>query len=94
MRGVNYPKSLVNLVSRDPDDVVRPIHDERHRVASLTGDLPVASKSGSLDHLRSDVGIVYARGGRVALPAVAVSVTLDTVTVVVAVLLKTLAVPL
>ncbi len=27
----------------------------------------VASKSGSLDHLRSDVGIVYTKGGRIAL---------------------------
>ena len=33
------------------------------RLAGLT----VASKSGSLDHLRSDVGIVYSPGGRVAI---------------------------
>ena len=31
------------------------------------GDLPVANKSGSLDALRSDVGIVYAKGGRIAM---------------------------
>jgi beta-lactamase class A len=31
------------------------------------GDLPVANKSGALDHLRSDVGIVYSRGGRIAI---------------------------
>jgi len=30
-------------------------------------EFPVASKSGSLDHLRSDVGIVYAPGGRIAI---------------------------
>ena len=28
---------------------------------------PVASKSGALDHLRSDVGIVYTPGGRIAM---------------------------
>ena len=33
---------------------------------------PVASKSGSLDHLRSDAGIVYAPGGRIA-----ISITCD-----------------
>ena len=31
------------------------------------GDLRVASKSGSLDALRSDVGIVYTKGGRLAI---------------------------
>ena len=31
------------------------------------GGLPVASKSGSLDRLRSDVGIVYSAGGRIAI---------------------------
>lgn len=31
------------------------------------GKLPVASKSGSLDALRSDVGIVYSSGGRIAI---------------------------
>jgi beta-lactamase class A len=31
------------------------------------GELPVANKSGSLDTLRSDVGIVYAKGGRIAM---------------------------
>jgi beta-lactamase class A len=30
-------------------------------------DFPVASKSGSLDRLRSDVGIVYSPGGRIAI---------------------------
>jgi beta-lactamase class A len=30
-------------------------------------DFPVASKSGALDRLRSDVGIVYAPGGRIAI---------------------------
>ncbi|HSB15680.1 MAG TPA: serine hydrolase [Bryobacteraceae bacterium] len=32
-----------------------------------TRKLPVASKSGALDHLRSDVGIVYSQQGRIAI---------------------------
>jgi beta-lactamase class A len=31
------------------------------------GELKVANKSGSLDALRSDVGIVYSPGGRIAM---------------------------
>ena len=31
------------------------------------GDLPVANKTGSLDALRSDVGIVYSKSGRIAM---------------------------
>jgi beta-lactamase class A len=31
------------------------------------GDLPIANKTGSLDALRSDVGIVYSKGGRIAM---------------------------
>ena len=36
-------------------------------IARHTGKLTVASKSGSLDALRSDVGIVYTPGGRIAM---------------------------
>ena len=36
------------------------------------GDLPIANKTGSLDALRSDVGIVYSKGGRIA-----VAITVD-----------------
>jgi beta-lactamase class A len=31
------------------------------------GDLPIANKWGALDALRSDVGIVYSKGGRIAM---------------------------
>src|SRR5262249_15367745 len=31
------------------------------------GDLPIANKTGVLDALRSDVGIVYSKGGRIAM---------------------------
>lgn len=36
------------------------------------GDLPVANKTGALDALRSDVGIVYSARGRIAM-----SITID-----------------
>jgi hypothetical protein len=36
-------------------------------IARRMGDLVVANKSGALDHLRSDVGIVYAKGNRIAM---------------------------
>lgn len=36
-------------------------------IGRRTGDLRVASKSGSLDALRSDVGVVYTKQGRIAI---------------------------
>jgi hypothetical protein len=36
-------------------------------IARHMGDSVVANKSGALDHLRSDVGIVYAKGNRIAM---------------------------
>jgi beta-lactamase class A len=36
-------------------------------IARRTGSLAVANKTGALDHLRSDVGIVYSPGGRIAI---------------------------
>ena len=39
--------------------------------------VPVASKSGALDRLRSDVGIVYTRRGRIA-----IAITVDDMPVV------------
>ena len=40
---------------------------DKSGIARRTGDLVVANKTGALDHLRSDVGIVYSRGGRIAI---------------------------
>jgi beta-lactamase class A len=40
---------------------------DKSGIGRQIGDLPVANKSGSLDHLRSDVGIVYSHGGRIAI---------------------------
>jgi len=39
----------------------------RGGIARRTGDLPVANKTGSLNQMRSDVGIVYSPGGRIAI---------------------------
>jgi beta-lactamase class A len=36
-------------------------------IARRTGGLTVASKAGALDHLRSDAGMVYSPGGRIAI---------------------------
>jgi beta-lactamase class A len=40
---------------------------DRNGIPRRMGDLPVANKTGSLDRLRSDVGIVYSKRGRVAI---------------------------
>ena len=39
----------------------------RDGIARRMGEVPVASKYGALDHLRSDVGIVYSKRGRIAI---------------------------
>jgi len=44
----------------------------RNGIARRTGDLPVANKTGSLNLMRSDVGIVYSHGGRIV-----IAVTVD-----------------
>jgi beta-lactamase class A len=77
--GVSTPREMVSLVERMEQGELVSTEASREMIAILkrqqdkngigrrTGDLSVASKSGSLDHLRSDVGIVYAPGGRVAI---------------------------
>ena len=49
----------------------------RDGIARRTGELPVASKTGSLDHLRSDVGILYTPQGRIAM-----AITIDEMPVI------------
>jgi beta-lactamase class A len=51
-------KEMIGILKRCQDN-----QGIRRRV----GDVPVANKSGALDALRSDVGIVYAKGGRIAM---------------------------
>lgn len=77
--GVTTPREMVTLIGRmERGEVVSP-EASREMIAILKrqqykdgigrhmGDMPVASKSGSLDHLRSDVGVVYSPGGRIAI---------------------------
>ena len=40
---------------------------DKNGIGRKTGDLAVGDKTSSLDRLRSDVGIVYSPGGRVAI---------------------------
>jgi beta-lactamase class A len=40
---------------------------DHNGIARHTGDISVANKAGALDHLRADVGIVYAKRGRIAM---------------------------
>jgi beta-lactamase class A len=51
-------KEMLKILKRQQD---------RNGIARRTGEQAVANKSGSLDHLRSDVGIVYSPGGRIAM---------------------------
>ena len=58
------------LVSKEASDEMIAIL-KRQRDHNCIGrnmkDVPIASKSGSLDHLRSDVGIVYSKHGPIAM---------------------------
>ncbi len=51
-------KEMLKILKRQQD---------RNGIARHMGEMPVANKSGALDHLRSDVGIVYSPGGRIAM---------------------------
>jgi len=77
--GVSTPREMVSLMEKmEQGELVSPAasremiailkrQQDKNGIGRKTGDLPVANKSGSLDHLRSDVGIVYTTGGRVAI---------------------------
>jgi beta-lactamase class A len=51
-------KEMIKILKRQQD---------HNGIARKMGDTPVANKAGALDHLRSDVGIVYSKGGRIAI---------------------------
>jgi beta-lactamase class A len=51
-------KEILKILKRQQD---------HNGIARRMGETPVANKAGALDHLRSDVGIVYAKGGRIAM---------------------------
>jgi beta-lactamase class A len=77
--GVSTPRDMVKLLELlEQGKVVSPAASKemidvlkrqqlRDGIARRTGDMPVASKTGALDHLRSDVGILYTPKGRVAI---------------------------
>ena len=77
--GSSTPREMVSLVEKMEQDELVSVAASREMIAIMrrqqdktgigrkTGDLPVADKTGSLDHLRSDVGIVYSPGGRIAI---------------------------
>jgi hypothetical protein len=77
--GVSTPRDMVTilerleqgeLVSRDASKemlaILKRCQDSTGMRRSL-GDIPIANKTGSLDALRSEVGIAYSKGGRIAL---------------------------
>ncbi|MCW5981501.1 MAG: neutral/alkaline non-lysosomal ceramidase N-terminal domain-containing protein [Bryobacteraceae bacterium] len=77
--GVSTPREMVSLLEKlERGELVSP-QASREMIEILKrqqykdgigrglGETPVASKSGALDRLRSDVGIVYAERGRLAL---------------------------
>jgi beta-lactamase class A len=77
--GVSTPRDMVTLLERiERGELVSPAAS-REMLAILKrcqdnsgirrrmGDLPVANKTGALDALRSDVGIVYTKAGRIAM---------------------------
>jgi beta-lactamase class A len=77
--GVSTPREMVLLLEKIERGLVVSAEASREMIEILKrqqykdgigrklGDLAVASKSGALDRLRSDVGIVYAPGGPLAI---------------------------
>ena len=77
--GSSTPRDMVTILERlekgeivSPDgskEIIKVLKRQRDNngIARRVGDLVVANKAGALDHLRSDVGIVYAKGNRVAM---------------------------
>ncbi len=77
--GVSTPREMAGLMEKmEQDELVNPAasremiailkrQQDNSGIGRRTGDLVVADKTGSLDHLRSDVGIVYSPGGRIAI---------------------------
>ena len=78
--GVSSPKDMVKLlemlekgevVSKEASvEMIEILKRQQYKEAigrNLPDTIPSASKSGSLDRLRSDVGIIYTRRGRIAM---------------------------
>lgn len=77
--GVSTPREMVRLLEMlDKGEIVNPAaskemiailkrQQDRDGIPRHLGEMPVANKTGALDHLRSDVGIVYSPRGKIAL---------------------------
>jgi beta-lactamase class A len=77
--GSSTPREMVALIEKmERGEIVSPAaskemisilkrQQDRNGIPRRMGDLPVANKTGSLDRLRSDVGIVYSKHGRIAI---------------------------
>lgn len=77
--GSSTPREMVTLLEMlEKGEVVSPSaskemlailgrQQDRAGIARKLGEMKIANKSGALDHLRSDVGIVYSPRGRIAL---------------------------
>jgi beta-lactamase class A len=77
--GVSTPHEMVRLLEMlDRGAIVSPAaskemiailkrQQDRNGIDRRLGEMPVANKTGALDHLRSDVGIVYSPHGKIAL---------------------------
>ncbi len=77
--GSSSPREMVRLLElltqgrivdkKTSDDLLAVLERQQYKdgIGRNLGDLRVASKSGSLDALRSDVGIVYTPAGRIAI---------------------------
>lgn len=78
--GVTTPREMVRLlelleqgkvvspaVSKDVLDILKMQHEREGIARHAPDDVEIASKHGSLDALRSDVGIVYTPGGPIAI---------------------------
>jgi beta-lactamase class A len=77
--GSSSPREMVTLLEKiERRDIVSPEASEeilkilkrqqdRNGIARRMGNAPVANKAGALERLRSDVGIIYSKGGRIVL---------------------------
>jgi beta-lactamase class A len=77
--GSSSPREMVTLlekierrqiVSAEASDEILKIlkrQQDHNGIARRMGNTPVANKAGALERLRSDVGIIYSKGGRIAL---------------------------
>jgi beta-lactamase class A len=62
-----YHGELVSKQASDEMIAIMKRQRDHNCIARDMKDIPIASKSGSLDHLRSDVGIIYSKRGPIAM---------------------------